>query len=116
MAKSSIFALTSLFEGFGMVIVEAMSVGLPVISYDCPNGPRELIEDGVSGLLITPDRDVEAFAAGLRRLMASEELRRSLVEPGRAVAERHRPDVIARRWVTLFDELQAAKARRGAVG
>jgi glycosyltransferase involved in cell wall biosynthesis len=108
MARSSILALTSRSEGFAMVLLEAMSVGLPVISFACPNGPAEIVEDGVSGLLI-PDGDIAAFTAGLRRLMSDEALRRSFVEPGLAVAARHAPDVIARQWTELFADLAATR-------
>ena len=73
--NSSVFVLPSRFEGFGLVLIEAMACGVPVVSFDCENGPRSIITDGVDGFLISPF-DVEAFAEKVIMLMKDEELRR----------------------------------------
>ena len=70
-------SMTSRREGFPMVLLEAMSVGLPVVAYDCPTGPRDIVTDGVDGYIV-PDGDTETLGAVLDRLMADEDRRRAL--------------------------------------
>src|SRR3712207_4417380 len=77
MAEASIYALSSRYEGFPLILVEAMSKGLAVVAFDCPTGPREIVEDRRNGLLV-PALDVDAFTAALRELMDDEDLRRRL--------------------------------------
>ena len=69
------YALSSRFEGFPMILLEAMSKGMSVVSFDCPTGPAELIDDGRNGRIV-PKLDVDAFAGALRDLMGDEDLRR----------------------------------------
>ncbi|MFI9464594.1 glycosyltransferase family 4 protein [Streptomyces xiamenensis] len=108
--KGSIAVMTSEFESFGMTIVEAMRCGLPVVSTDCPNGPREIIDDGVDGLLV-PVGDPRALAAGLERLMADEALRRRMGRQALENATRFDPVPVVDRAEAMFEELVAA--RRG---
>jgi glycosyltransferase involved in cell wall biosynthesis len=77
LAQSSIYALSSKFEGFPMVLLEAMSVGLPIVAYDCPRGPAETVRDGVNGRLVR-NGDQPAFTTALEQLMDSPRLRQHM--------------------------------------
>jgi len=101
---SSIFVLSSRFEGFGLVLVEAMTCGLPVVSFDCQAGPDEIITDGVDGLLV-PSGDVHALAENLMALMADDELRKRLGQQARQTAKRYEMATIASQWTTLFEKV-----------
>ena len=101
---SSIVVLSSRFEGFGLVLVEAMASGLSVVSFDCPAGPDEIITDGYDGLLV-PSGDVKAMANKLMSLMADEELRNRFSKNAHQSARRYDMDMIAGKWVDLFNKL-----------
>ena len=101
---SSIFVLSSRFEGFGMVLVEAMACGLPVVSFDCPAGPDEIITDGVDGLLV-PSGDVHALAEKLMALMSDESLRKRLGQQAFLTAQRYDMATLAGQWKALFEKV-----------
>jgi glycosyltransferase involved in cell wall biosynthesis len=110
MANASIFALSSRFEGFPLILLEAMSKGMAVASFDCPTGPGEIIDDHRNGLIV-PALDVDGFAAALRELMQDEELRRTCGTAAIGTAQAYTMEAIGPRWDELLDRLW--RERRG---
>jgi glycosyltransferase involved in cell wall biosynthesis len=111
MAASSMFVMSSRLEGFPMVLLEAIAHGLPIISFDCPTGPRDLISDGEDGLLV-PDQDEGALAAAMERLITDRALRTSMGAAALAKSAQFEPASTALRWERLMDELSAAQRER----
>ena len=105
-AAASTFVLSSRFEGFGMVLAEAMSKGLAVISFDCPRGPGEIVAHGEDGLLV-PAEDVEGLTRAMLELVENPGERRRLGAAALQSARRYELPAIAQRWDALLRELGA---------
>ena len=110
MSRASVFALSSRFEGFPLVLCEAMSKGLAPVSFDCPTGPAEMIDDGQNGLLV-PLGDIDAFAAALARMIEDDELRRRCGTAALATGARFKMDVIGPMWDELFSLVSTARGQ-----
>jgi glycosyltransferase involved in cell wall biosynthesis len=112
MSRASLYVMSSRKEGFPMVLLEAMAVGLPVVSFDCPTGPRDIIREGVDGHVV-PEGDVDALAAAMGGLMGDPERRKAYGRAAVEGARRYDIAAITRRWEELFEEIAAEKGDAG---
>lgn len=103
-AASSILVMTSVYEGFPMVMVESMSAGLPVVSYGFRCGPRDIITHGRDGLIV-PDGDEQAFADALVSLMKDDAARKQMGRNAREISARYSESVVMEKWMKLFNSL-----------
>jgi glycosyltransferase involved in cell wall biosynthesis len=104
MAAADVFVLSSLFEGFGNVIVEAMACGVPVVATACPYGPQEIISDGQNGILVPP-ADAPALAAGILRVLNDGAVSRKLAVAGKERSNDFNAQTIATAYGNLFSEV-----------
>ena len=102
--ESSIFLLTSRFEGFGMVLIEAMACGVPVVSFDCPWGPADIIKNGEDGFLVGYLNTIEA-AEKVVQLIESPELRKKMGIRARENVQRYSRNTVMKQWIDLFYSL-----------
>lgn len=103
-AKSSIYVLSSRYEGFGLVLAEAMSCGIPCISFDCHYGPSDIIRDGVDGLLVA-NGDTKALADAICWMIEHDAERISMGKKAKANIERYGREVVMKQWDDLFRQL-----------
>lgn len=108
MEQHSFFILSSRFEGFGMVMAEAMACGLPVVAFDCPYGPREIIHDGEDGLLAKPE-DTDDLADKICHMIEDASLRQQMGERAHENIRRYHMEKVGKMWTHMFDELIQSK-------
>ena len=108
-ARTSVAVLASKGEGYPLVLQEAMSAGVPCVSYDCPSGPREMITHDVDGLLVPPASKA-ALAAAMLRIATDDDLRARLGAAALTRSERWDGPTLARQWVSVFRDAVARRA------
>jgi glycosyltransferase involved in cell wall biosynthesis len=106
--KSSIYVMSSVFEGFAMVLLEAMACGLPCVSFDCPYGPRNVITDGEDGFLVDY-LNSKALADSICKLIENEDLRKRMWKIGRKNVLRYSRESIMPQWISLFESITENK-------
>ena len=104
--SASIYAMTSHFEGFGMVLIEAQSYALPTISFDIATGPRDIIENEKSGYLIE-DNNLNEYATKLKTLMQDESLRAKMGAKSKEIVKsKFSKEVVMKQWMELFERIK----------
>ena len=102
--QSSILVMSSHYEGFPMVMIEAMACGLPVVSFDYKCGPKDIIRHGENGLLVH-DGDIEGLAAAMMKLMNDEAYRKRLSDNAKKIISTYSEETVMNRWIALFNGL-----------
>ena len=100
---SSLYLMTSRNEGLPMVLIEAQACGLPIVSFDCPEGPRDIIHDGEDGFLI-PVGDIGLMVDKIIEIAKTPQMRTEMGKPARQNSGNYSSETIVREWTRLFDE------------
>ena len=108
--ESSICVLSSRYEGFSLVLLEAMACGVPVVSFDCPYGPRNIIRNGEDGLLVE-EKNPQALADGICRFIEDESLRQQFGAKARENIRRFSKEAIMQQWMDTFNSLIREKKK-----
>ena len=108
MAEASMIISTSIFEGMPLVLLEALSAGLPIVTFNYKYGADEIVTEGNNGFIVEED-DIKTLADRIGKLISNESLRREMGENAYISSQRFLPEVIANRWMDLFNQLRLEK-------
>ena len=109
-SESSMIVMSSHYEGFPMVMIEAMACGLPAVCFDFKCGPKDIIIEGENGLVVK-DGDIDGLADAIVKLMKNDELRKMMGENAKKVVETYSEEKVMTKWVNLYEETVAYKSR-----
>ncbi|KGD90300.1 glycosyl transferase [Achromobacter sp. RTa] len=101
--SADLYVLTSRFEGLSNTLLESMASGLAAVSFDCDTGPREIVREGVDGVLVRPNGDVPALCKALDAVMSDAEERRRMAQAAIEVRDRFSAARVLQKWQELFD-------------
>ena len=101
----SVYVMSSRTEGFPLVLIEAGICGLPIVAYDCPSGPNEIVVHGENGFLVSPVGNIKSMADYLMRLMSDKKLRQQMGHKSVELSKRFQLENIAQEWIQLYNQL-----------
>lgn len=106
-ASADIYVLSSRFEGLSNTLLESLASGLPAVCFDCDTGPREVVRDGIDGVLVRPNGDVQAMATALSACMHDEPARQAMAQRAIDARERFSAQRVLGLWQQLFDDVRS---------
>ncbi len=101
---SSVYVMSSLYEGFGLALTGAMACGIPCVSFDCPSGPSEIITNGEDGIIVEY-KNIDKLAEAISFLIEDNTLRKEMGQNARENVKRFLPEKIMPRWISLFEQI-----------
>lgn len=100
--SASFYVMSSRYEGLPMVLIEAQARGLPIVSFDCPTGPKEIVEDNITGLLV-PSTNVNKLSEAIEKLISNVEMRQTMSNNAKETSKQFLTTEVVKTWVNLFE-------------
>lgn len=107
--QSSFFVLCSREEGFGLVLTEAETCGLPIVTFACPNGPAEIVEDGYNGIVVRDKENIDELAKAMKKMIADGDMRKKMGKNSLKVVGKFSVPIIKSQWIRMFNQLKCVE-------